>query len=336
MKRYITILFSACLLFSSCEDMFSPEIENNLELNNVYDNAQYAQGLLLNGYARIPTDSWSFNDVATDDAVSNDNANNYLKVATGQWTSQNNPFERWRDSRAAIQYLNTFLSITESVQWAIDEGVNNMFNDRLKGEAYGLRAMHMYYLLQAHGGVSNSGELLGIPIVLEPENPNSDFNRPRASFEDCMQQLYSDITKAEELLPLDFEDIASDAEVPEKYNGMSKDNYNRVFGHYFRLRMTGRIAKGIKAQAALLAASPAFSFGNTTTWEDAANYAADVINLNGALLGFASNGLDWYVRSSDIVAQGSNPPEILWRSKKKKAIRSKQVIFRHHCMEEGF
>ena len=56
----------------------------------MYEEANYALGILLNGYTRIPTGSWSFNDVATDDAVSNEVSNGYRKMATGEWTSNVN------------------------------------------------------------------------------------------------------------------------------------------------------------------------------------------------------------------------------------------------------
>lgn len=46
-----------------------------------------------------------------------------------------------------------------------DERISTMFLDRLKGEAYGLRALHMYYLLRAHGGKIADGTLMGVPII---------------------------------------------------------------------------------------------------------------------------------------------------------------------------
>jgi len=52
--------------------------------------------------------------------------------------------------------------------------------------------------------VSESGQLLGVPIILEPQGAGSEFNKPRASFADCMKQLYADLDKAEDLLPLDY------------------------------------------------------------------------------------------------------------------------------------
>lgn len=318
MKRILTIAILSSLLFSSCEDMFEPALENNLEIETANSRPLYAQGLLLNGYNRVPANSYSFDDVATDNAVSNDKSNTYLKTATGQWTSINNPFDQWRNSYAAIQYLNNFLSLSDKVEWALDPKVSTMFNDRMKGEAYGLRALFMFHLLQSHAGKSSTGEILGVPILLTPEDVNSDFNHSRAPFEACMQQLYDDIKNAEDLLPMDYEDISADSQVPVKYAGtINKDDYNRVFGAYFKLRMTKRIAQAIRARAALMAASPAYSEGSKTTWEQAATYAGQVIQAKGGPSGIDPKGFTWYNKDVvDGLTSGSNPAEILWRTDK--------------------
>ena len=317
MKNIIKLLAVSCL-FVSCEDMFTPQIENNLDIDHIYNNASYAQGLLANGYTRIPIDGWSFNDVATDDAVSNDNNNGYRKMASGTWAADRNPMDRWTSCRSAIHYLNLFLSETDKVNWAADELVAGMFNDRMKGEAYGLRGMYMYYLLQAHGGWTEDGRLLGIPLLTEAETTESDFNQPRATFDECMKQVYADLDKAIELLPVDYADIARDADVPAKYKnkGVTAAQYTRVFGDLVRLRMTGRIAEGVRAQAALLAASPAFASGSTTTWTDAAQYAATVLDRIGGIGGLDNSGNTWYANSNEIesLKAGENPAEILWRT----------------------
>ncbi|SNR31108.1 RagB/SusD family nutrient uptake outer membrane protein [Flavobacterium sp. ov086] len=311
MKVKVLIFISVLFVFCSCDDLIDPAIENNRGLKDMYAEAEYAQGILLNAYTRLPGNSWSFNDVATDDAVTNNISNNYLKVATGQWTSNFNPLDQWLNSRSAIQYLNIFLAEAPKVKWAKDENVSLLFRDRLMGEAYGLRALYMYYLLQAHAGTATNDQLLGVPILLQPETATSNFNVARSSFEDCMKQLYSDVKKATELLPLDFEDALT---LPPGQNNLN--DYNRVFGQYARQRMSSRIAQVVRAQAALLAASPAFSTGNTTTWEDAAKYAGALLNLNGGVLGIASNGLNWYSDVEELkgIGAGVNPPEILWRS----------------------
>jgi starch-binding outer membrane protein, SusD/RagB family len=319
-KRNFIIAIAAAITMSSCKDLINPAIENNRQLDestSIPSDARFPYAILLNAYNRIPSNSWSFNDVATDDAVTNDKTNGYLKIANGQWTANNNPLNQWTNCYAAIQYINIMLDEVNKVTWTTDTTVSRLFATRIKGEAYGLRALFMFNLLQAHAGVGDNGQMLGVPIILEPQGTNSEFNKPRASFGDCMKQIYADLDQAEQLLPLDYEDVASAANVPAKYGSITKDQYNRAFGVTFRGLLTGRIAKGIRAKAALLAASPAYtSNDNTTTWADAANYAADLINRIGGVSGLASTGLTWYSNASEIsgLASGANPPEILWRN----------------------
>ena len=81
--------------------------------------------------------------------------------------------------------------------------------------------------------------------------------------------------------------------------------------------LSKRIVEGIRARAALMAACPAYADGNTTTWEDAANYAAQVLDRIGGISGLdKENGLTWYNNQTEIdgLGEGSNPKEILWRN----------------------
>jgi len=317
MKKIFILLSILVPLFSSCDDLFSPAIENNKQLSYMFQNADYAQGILANGYTRLPNDSWSFDDVATDDAVSNSTSNSYRLMATGSWTSQNNPMDRWTSCMSAIQYMNLFIANVDGVKFASDTIANKLYKKRLKGEAFGLRALYMYYLLQAHGGWTTDGKLLGVPIFTEPQTSSSDYNQPRATFDECMKQLYADVDSALILLPMDYGDISNDSQVPAKYSSWGVDHsiYNRVCGNLVRLRMTGRIAMGVRAQAAIMAASPAYSSGTSTTWANAADYAGQVLDSIGGISGIDSNGWYWYTNTTQIsnLSSGANPQEILWR-----------------------
>lgn len=316
MKKKIVFLISLLIGVYGCSDQFEPAIQNIQGIEDTYKNPNFAQGLLISAYARIPSNGWSFSERATDDAVTNVVNNNYLIAATGQWASNYNPLDQWSSSRSAIQYINLMLEVTDNVAYAQDKTTSLMFNDRIKGEAYGLRALFMYNLLRSHGGMVD-GQLLGVPIVTQSEGVGSNFNQPRATFEACMQQLYSDVDKALELLPLDYNNIGSVTLIPQKYVNLNAtvDDYNRAFGDDSRLLMSGRIARAIRAQAALLAASPAFSQGNTTTWADAANYAAEIIDVNNGIAGLAPNGVTWYSNAeNNNIGGGVNPAEILWRT----------------------
>lgn len=313
MMKKTMICFALLALTAGCDDLWEPANENYRDKEEMYEEANFALGILMNGYTRIPTGSWSFNDVATDDAVSNDANNGYRKMATGEWTSNNNAVNRW-ECFAAIQYMNIMLEESDKVKWDSQEDLRTMFNDRTMGEAYALRGLFMYYLLQAHAGPTADGQMMGVPIYLESQSAESDHNQPRASFEACMKQMYADFDRAMELLPLDFEDVSA---VPAKYEGISVANYNRVFGANSRQRITGRIVEALRSRAALLAASPAFNVkGDKTLWETAAEATATVLDRINGVSGLSSNGNTWYNNSSEIdgLSQGTNPREILWRS----------------------
>ena len=317
--KALTILAAASLALTSCDDLFEPAIENNLGVDYMYNNAGYAEGVLGNAYTRIPCGSFPFSEVATDDAVSNDTGNAWRKLAGGEWTSEKNETERWCDCRAAIMYINMFLARAEKVHWADDEIASKMFCDREKGEAYGLRAMYMYYLLQAHGGMTADGQLMGVPIITEEEDVHSEHNLPRNTFADCMKAIYDDCQKAIELLPSEYKDIETDDEVPAKYKeiGATKGQFNRVFGLIFRGRVNATIVQAFRSKAALLAASPAFQ-ASGAKYEDAANYAAEVLDKIGGVEGMDPTGWTWYANTKEIngLANGECPKEVLWRGEK--------------------
>lgn len=321
-KNIKILLVSAVALasFSSCDEMFEPALENNLGIDYMTKDASYAEGVLGNGYTRIPCRDFPFSEVATDDAVSNDAGNGYRRLTAGAWTSDNNPAERWRDCRSAIMYLNLFLSKADQVHWADDKIASQMYCNREKGEAYGLRAMYMYYLLQAHGGYDEQGNLLGVPIVTEPENSASNFNVPRNTFADCMKAIYDDCAKALELLPAKYTDITSEAQIPEACKSLGADvsRYNRVFGVKFNGRMDGSIVEAFRSKAALLAASPAYSDQSGTDYRQAADYAAQVLDRIGGVSGMDPTGWTWYCNKNEIegLQNGSNPKEVLWRGEK--------------------
>ena len=308
---------------TSCDDLFEPAIENHLGFDYAYEHPDYADNVLGNAYTRLPNGSYSFNDVATDDAVSNDVSNSYRKM-TGidSWTSSSNPIETWRNCRAAIQYINLFLANVDKVNWNSNETVRDMYHQRYVGEARGLRALFMYYLLRAHGGYDAQGNLLGVPIVLEPTTVSSDFNalEVRASYADCMKQLIEDAEEAIRVLPVDYKDTDNETETVNcfgKTYTVTKATYNRVLGTNFAGRFSGRIARAVLAQAALMAASPAFADGSGVTYEQAAKYAKNVLDLNGGVSGIDTDGLEWYADPNmSNLSGGECPKEVMWRTEK--------------------
>lgn len=325
MKKIIILLVLIPFLVN-CEGLFEPALENHRDEASLENEAQLAQRTLGHVYLGHPLRSWSFNDVATDDAVSNDPENNYMRMATGQWRANNSPMNgTWQNRRGSIQYLNLFISFLEDVEWSKDAKINNMFIDRMKGDAHGMRALFMYHLLREHAGWSDGNELLGIPILTEPETVNSYFNLPRNTFRECIEQIHADVLIASRSLPTFYANMTSttDNDVPLKYKeqGVNASDYLRVFGiANAGGRMCGAIADAILAQTYLLAASDAYSEGSGITWEQAANKMAKALGtLNPSPDNPFFNPIDeldmtgntWYER--DAPGAGENPKEILWR-----------------------
>lgn len=330
MKLKNIILSTAFLMaFSACDDLFEPAVENFKQPSDLENMPSWAVGLLGHAYIGNPlgenANNWSFTEVATDDAVSNDVNNGYRKMAAGAWRSDNTPgdLNRWQNLRASWQYLNQFLEISENVEWAKDPKASELFKMRFQGDAYGMRALYMYHLLLSCSGWADNGQLLGIPILTESETVDSDFNKPRNTFKECIELLNKDVERAVEMLPEEYGDLdEKTGVVPDKYAQMGVDiaYFNRVFGDHAKNRMSARVARAIRAQAALLAASPAYSEGSEVTWEEAANDMAEVLANLGSnpIAGIDPTGNKWYEDHSGIqnIKAGYNRPEILWRSNK--------------------
>jgi len=316
--RNIIFYLIGLLVFSSCEDMFEPADENTRQIEDLTGESAYVHGLLIYAYDRMPYLTTTQTDVATDDAVTN-TANNYRSMALGTWQSDNNPMSQWDQCKDGVQYVNLFLSMVEKVSWAPSSASKQqMFIDRLKGEAFGLRALFYYYLLQAHGGLADDGKLYGVPLLTTPENGSSDYNQPRALFADCVKQCFADCDSAMALLPVTYENISTADAIPAKYRalGANVSNFNLVFGEKARNLLSGKVAEAIKAQVALLAASPAFREQSGVTSQQAALLCANVLKRIDWQID--PQGNIWYKNKAKLDNEDGEMLEILWREDRHK------------------
>src|SRR5215212_7697352 len=115
MGKILMVLLVAGIVFAGCKKTLTPLDDNHRTLEDIYPDAGYAEGVLLNAYSRLPTNNWSFTEVATDDAVTNDKVSTLLSMATGSWSSAFNPVEQWNNAYTAINYINLFLREVDSV-----------------------------------------------------------------------------------------------------------------------------------------------------------------------------------------------------------------------------
>ena len=306
--KYIKYCFFILSVVSivSCESMFNPVDENLLTEDQINYAPEWAEGILLNAYKGRLDNQYPMDlDAATDNAVHTDQENQYRRVATGEWSAMYTPgyLNRW-GMYQDIFYVNKFLTTIENVTWRKDEEANELFKMRLYGEAVGMRALLHLDILLVHGGVGESGELLGIPYYSRFLEYTENFNVPRLSFEATIDSIQADFSEALELLPMDYTDNPED--VPDRYKDNDYEKYKLVFGSNTNLRLSGRMIKAYQARLALFAASPAF-LNSSAYYNEAASLAAELINDLGGVGALDPTGSTYY-------RQTSPKPEMIDRS----------------------
>ena len=313
-KNIIMILASAALL-SACDDVFSPAVENFKDFDQIDSDPNFAEGFLTTTYRALPG-YYDGSDVATDDAVSNNKDNSWMKMATGSWTSSSDPTNKWGTCLGAVQYLNTFLQHVDNVQFMRDANQNRLRQIRMRGEAYGMRAIMQYYLLRSHAGYTSDGKLLGTILSRTFLSSTDNLNLPRLDFQENVDSILVDLDRAEALLPDDYADIDNADQIPEKYRDVVSDasDYTTVMGNKSRQLINGQIVKAFRARVLLLAASPAY-LESKDNWGKAADAAAKVLDYIGGPSGLSATGGTYYTNDDEIAAikEGSNPAEIIWR-----------------------
>jgi len=319
LHKISSLLLASIFIFSACE-LLDPKDDNHSTLDRVYVEPTFAEGLLIRAFTYIPTNDYRWDEVATDDAVSNDKLNSFSRMAKGEWSALYDPQSLWDNSNRAILYINHFLSVVEDIPWKpTNLQQNDLFIRRLKGEAYALRGMFKYYLLRNHGGPGSSS-MLGTPIYNEFLENQEDFSKPRATFNECVNSAYADFTEALKYLPMDYGNIANLAALPPGFSEVTDvNNYNTVNGDFSRQRVSARITKALRSRLALLAASPSYNTTNDQTlWQNAANYAAELLNDLGGVAGLDPKGHIFYLAAQVTEANLSSGDlkdlkEILWR-----------------------
>ncbi len=318
--KLFSILLVSTVLFTSC-DLLEPKDDNHSTFGRVFEDPAFAEGLLIRGYAFIPTNDYRYDEVATDDAVTNNKFSSYMRIATGEWSAQYNPQNLWDNSNRAIMYINQFLDVVDEVpfKWT-DEKLNALYVRRLKGEAYALRGLFKYYLIRNHGGIGTNSEMLATPIYNEFLKPADDFGKPRAAFAEMVTSANNDFAEALKYIPMDYGNLSALGDLPSGFSEITNiSDYNTVFGNDTEQRLSGRHATAMKARLALLAASPAFNInGDDKLWETTANITGALLSDIGGVSGLDPKGNIFYLKEQveeAIITSGDKKdlPEILWR-----------------------
>ncbi|MEL7588765.1 MAG: RagB/SusD family nutrient uptake outer membrane protein [Prolixibacteraceae bacterium] len=302
LKILLPFLFLGSII-SSCETFTEPGDDNQYTEDRVLKDPAFAEGILLNGYLALPRSYNLEEEVATDDAVTNNISSRYRRMATGEWSAKFNPLDIWADTYTDIANLNYFLSVVESVEWSWQSPLRNeLFIKKHKGEALALRAYLYYRLLVRYGGIGQDNNLLGVPLVTTPLSINDNWKLPRNTYQECVDQIYADFDAAIVLLPENW----------ENKTGTDEESlaHNKVNGTQNANRINGKIAKALKAKIALHVASPAFNNGtfNEAKYAGAATLTGALLAEQGGISGLSTD-LRIYDADTDITNK-----DILWRN----------------------
>ena len=299
-KIIASIIFIMGMFFSSCEEFLEPDNDNHSTTDRFFTDPAWAEGVLANAYVAWPN-SYSFDEVATDDAVANVKGNSYTRMATGEWSALFDPLSIWNAAYKQIFYINYFLGIVDDVDYAWDDKGSpsavrdSLFKKRFRGEAYILRAWYNFELLKRHGGLGENDQPLGFVILTKPITSEDNYNIPRSSYDSCVQFILNDIKDGMALLPNDYLDIPNNVA------------YNKVFGNTpankNRGRVNGRFAKALKSRVTLWVASQSI-YNAAGKWDTAAVAAAKLLStatggVNG-VAGMSANGHKFWMSESDV------------------------------------
>lgn len=292
--KIITILLLAGVLFS-CKDYLEPYPNGSYNTENLWEYQNMVQGLVGECYTNISTNynnnEGTYLDGATDDAVITGTTNVIRRLSVGTLTPNADPFDTyWERDYESIYLVNLFLKDRKgyNTRFIVNEHFNDLVRRRLQGEAFALRAWFYWDLLQKFGGKGLNGQMLGVPVVLEPVEIKEAVALTRNTYDECVKQILADCDSAYKYLPIAHRDFLVTDPNDKVYAG------SRYWG-----RMDGITTRAIKSMVYLTWASPRFnSGGDVARWDSAAVNAKKVIDfklkVDNVTSGFTlATGVTW-------------------------------------------
>lgn len=238
---------------------------NDITQSQLWANPDYARNFLNNVYS-VLSDRYNVDNngalfgVASDEAVNSNQNSNINTITNGTWSPVKTFDDIYTDTYIGIRKANMFLeNIDGSAVIPLDEmlpanvAANQTYAaqvDRLKGQAYFLRAFFQFELLKRYGSYA---------IVTKTLTVNDNLDLPRNTFAQCVAQISADCEDAISRLPIS----------PTEWNVANRG------------RATQTAAMALKARLLLYAASPQYNpTGDLTKWQAAADAAKRLMDLN--------------------------------------------------------
>lgn len=292
MKKYypLIFIFTIGFLITSCNKL-DTKIDTLLTNENIATNYNtiwsfgYAPYTFLqSGFYNIDNNIFAS---VSDEAEQTASSSNAQLFNQGSWNAYNNPDNVYSHHYQAIRAANYFLENSTNYKSFLALH-RDTISDRqrqylldvqdiawLRKESRVLRAYYYFDLAKRYGGV---------PLVTKTLLPTENTDLQRASFDDIINYVVSEIDAVKDSLQVDW----------------------RTFDVSRAGRITRGAAMAIKARALLYAASPLHNPNNDVTkWQKAATAAHEIIALNKYAL--ASNYQNLFIIDNTVLSS-----ETIW------------------------
>ncbi|CAL1517685.1 RagB/SusD family nutrient uptake outer membrane protein [Chitinophaga sp. MM2321] len=270
MKRIIYLLgFLGILLSTSCKKILDQAPELDYDEVKVFNDIDLTSQFLTDIYANTLNRPGSFMDLGNSPlAAACDEADNSFagtpsdKFQNGSWNASDNPESVWGTCYATIRKCNLFLSKIDNVpnKYLGLSKETDLTPQRMKGEAYFLRAYNYFELLKRYGG---------IPIIKEPLGAGDEALRlaTRASYDEVVVAILSDL-----------DNCFNNPEIPLVWFGSNPSNPSLDMNRGNIGRATKTLVKALKSRLLLYYASPLNNPSNDLArWQAAADISKSII-----------------------------------------------------------
>lgn len=258
------------LMFFACTDDYLQDgivTDGPITGDQVWANDAYARGVINNAYFHV---SEGFNvdgngnllAAGTDDAVGSGINATMSIFNNGTWSPLHTVDDQYSNLYEGLRKVNLFLENLGKSEIIPTDGLTvEEDKSRLEGQALFLRAFFHFELLKRYGAIT-----LATHVFKREEN----LNLPKNTWKECLDQILLDCNNAiNTRMPL-WTGEAADGVNSSKYAWRSGD----------KGRATKTAAMALKARLLLYAASPLNAQQSGVTWQQAADAAKDIIDLN--------------------------------------------------------
>jgi hypothetical protein len=253
----VTLLVIGCEKSEFLKDgSTSNTTEGTITDEQVWKNDTYARGVLNNTYADIIEEFDVDGDGAlrasgSDEAV-NSNLNSTINTFNnGTWSPIRTVDNRYSDMYNGIRKTNLLLKNLPTAEIVPQNGLTQAADrERMRGEAYFLRALFYFELFKRYGP---------IPLTTKVFDRLENFNLPKNTYQECLNQIVLDCDSAIARLP----------------------EWTQSWSTLQRGRATQTAALALKSRLLLYDASPLSNpTGDLTRWQRAADAAKSLIDRN--------------------------------------------------------